>query len=253
MPFVEVWAQKIYYEGTERERFADCSTLLMIHGAGGDSGRWKMQQEFRCFSNLIAVDLPGHGRSGGEGLNTVREYATFIEQLVIDMQLENLVILGHSMGGAIALELTLNRPGLLIGLILASTGAKLRVAPEALESYKRGEYNPAFAKKAFSKNAPQELIDRFALESSQGEHSVRYGDFLACDGFDVISQVSEIKLPTLIICGDEDKMTPLKYSKFLHEKITNSSLMIISDAGHLVMQEKPQQFNQAVVQFMKSL
>jgi pimeloyl-ACP methyl ester carboxylesterase len=75
---------------------------------------------------------------------------------------------------------------------------------------------------------------------------VLYNDFLACDRFDLTREVEKINLPTLILCGDEDEMTPLKYSQFLHDRIKDSKIEILPNAGHMVMMESPQAFNEKI-------
>jgi pimeloyl-ACP methyl ester carboxylesterase len=82
---------------------------------------------------------------------------------------------------------------------------------------------------------------------------VAYGDFIACDRFDRMNDVQKITCKTLIVVGADDRMTPVKYSQYLHEKIVNSSLVVIPDAGHNVMLEKHREFNAAVEAFLDSL
>ena len=82
---------------------------------------------------------------------------------------------------------------------------------------------------------------------------VIYSDFEACDKFNVMSRLKEIKLPTLIICGLEDQVTPVKYSEYLKNNIPNSRLEIIANAGHMVMLEKPEELNERLEKFIKEL
>jgi pimeloyl-ACP methyl ester carboxylesterase len=82
---------------------------------------------------------------------------------------------------------------------------------------------------------------------------VLYGDFLACNRFDLREEVERIDLPTLVICGREDELTPVSYSEFLHRRIKGAALEIIPDAGHMVMMEAPDPFNRAVRDFVLSI
>jgi pimeloyl-ACP methyl ester carboxylesterase len=82
---------------------------------------------------------------------------------------------------------------------------------------------------------------------------VIYNDFLACNQFDIRNRLSEIKLPTLVVCGEEDQLTPVKYSKYLHEAVTGSRLVLIPRAGHMVMSEQPDPFNRALLSFLETL
>ncbi len=73
-----------------------------------------------------------------------------------------------------------------------------------------------------------------------------YRDLAACNAFDIMTRIHEIQLPTLIICGTEDRLTPVKYSQYLHDKIVSSTLHIIPDAGHYVMREQPEAVNHVI-------
>ncbi len=79
---------------------------------------------------------------------------------------------------------------------------------------------------------------------------VLYGDFLACDRFDVMNEVEKIDLPALILCGEDDQLTPVKYSQFLNNRIKSSKLEVLPSAGHMVMMEAPQAFNEKVREFI---
>jgi pimeloyl-ACP methyl ester carboxylesterase len=82
---------------------------------------------------------------------------------------------------------------------------------------------------------------------------VLLGDFEACDKFDIVERVSGIKVPTLIICGEDDKLTPVKYSEYLKANIQHSKLEIVVGAGHMVMLEKPKEFNKILDEFIKEI
>jgi pimeloyl-ACP methyl ester carboxylesterase len=81
---------------------------------------------------------------------------------------------------------------------------------------------------------------------------VVYGDFETCDKFDVMGSLDRINLPTLIICGRDDLLTPVKYSEYLRAHIRNSELRVIDDAGHMVMLEKPEEFNEILENFLRN-
>jgi pimeloyl-ACP methyl ester carboxylesterase len=81
--------------------------------------------------------------------------------------------------------------------------------------------------------------------------SILLGDMVACDGFDVTDRLSEIDCPTLVICGEEDRMTPKRYSQFLVDHIKYSRLEIISGSGHMVMQERPVEVKDSMLKFLR--
>ena len=105
---------------------------------------------------------------------------------------------------------------------------------------------------AFYRTTPKDLIDPYIEETSKIGAEVTYTDFKICDDFNVLNKLSSISIPCLIIVGKQDQLTPVKYSQFFHDKIKNSKLHIINKAGHMVMVEKPLEFNQAIKDFIKN-
>jgi pimeloyl-ACP methyl ester carboxylesterase len=83
--------------------------------------------------------------------------------------------------------------------------------------------------------------------------AVMLNDFLCCDKFDIMDRVQQIKLPTLIICGESDAMTPVKYANYLGAKIADSKVVIIPQASHLVFAQKPRVVNKAIEDFLKEI
>lgn len=225
--------------------------LVFIHGAGGNHKIWEYQTKH--FKNAIAVDLPGHGF--GEGKRTIKEYVEDVKRFCDEKDFKNIVMIGHSMGGAIAQEFALTYPEYLKALVLVGTGAKLRVSPMIFEAIEKGyDYVMELIEKfAFSDKTPMEIKTKVTEEMRKTTLEVLYGDFEACDKFDMTGRISGIKMPTLIICGEDDKLTPVKYSEYLRANIQRSKLEIVIDAGHMVMLEKPKEFNKILDQFIKEV
>ena len=103
---------------------------------------------------------------------------------------------------------------------------------------------------AFSRKARSDLIEKGVSLMLQCKAEILYGDFLACDRFDVMKEVEKIILPTLILCGDDDQLTPIKYSQFLQNRIKGSKLEVLLNAGHMVMMESSQDFNEKIRSFI---
>ncbi|MEW6661777.1 MAG: alpha/beta fold hydrolase [Bacillota bacterium] len=229
-------------------------TVVLVHGAGGSSSRWRYQ--VKALANIhspVALDLPGHGLSGGQPCDQVFLYREWVKQFVDVLGLKKIVLAGHSMGGAIALDFALTYQSYLEGLILVSTGARLRVDPARLESYQKGEYRVEWARMSYSPAAPPELVEKGVQETLTADPAVRYADFLACDRFDAMSRLSDISRPTLVICGRDDVATPVKFSQHLAEKIPGARLVLLPRAAHMVMLEKPQEVNEAILEFLQEL
>ena len=132
MPTIIVTGEKLHYQFRHEIRQADGPPLVLVHGAGGNLMHWPGELRRLPGHTVYALDLPGHGKSGGAGRAEIGAYAEVVRGFAEALGLVPFVLAGHSMGGAIALEFALRYPARLAGLILVGTGARLRVAPEIL-------------------------------------------------------------------------------------------------------------------------
>jgi pimeloyl-ACP methyl ester carboxylesterase len=229
-------------------------TILFIHGAGGGEFTWSFQKGFfeKGYSPLI-LDLPGHGETGGTGEQDIPSYTEHVHDFMKTLGLPQAFLVGHSMGGAIVQTMALRHPEVMKGLVLVGTGARLKVLPSILEGIQKNfeETVANITHLAYSRKTSPELIATGVRQLKQCRPEVLYGDFLACDRFDVRNEVTSIDLPTLILCGDEDELTPVKYSEDLHARIKGSSLEIIPGSGHMVMMESPNALNGMIRAFIE--
>ena len=216
--------------------------LVLVHGAGGDLMQWPSGLRRMAGRAVYALDLPGHGGSGGDALADVDAYAAALREWAEGLALPPFVLVGHSMGGAIALAFALRHLGRLAGLVLVSTGARLRVAPQILAGIQTDHKGTAdlLVRWMYGASADPNLLRLGARRLREVRPEVLHAGFVACDAFDRREDVARITTPTLIICGDADVMTPLKSSQYLHEQIAGSHLIVIPGAGHMAALEKPE-------------
>jgi 3-oxoadipate enol-lactonase len=217
--------------------------LLLVHGAGGTHHHWPEELRALPGRRVIALDLPGHGGSPGPSLRSVPEYARRVLALLDALAVPSAVVAGHSMGGAIAMTLALEVPSRVAALALVATGAKLRVSqavlqmtadPAALAAGAKGMADWAFG----SLGGPA-LREEFTADMLATAPGVAHGDFSACDAFDVMARLGEIRMPALVVCGAEDRLTPPKYAELLRERIPGARLELVPGAGHMVQLEAP--------------
>ncbi|TFG17687.1 MAG: alpha/beta hydrolase [Promethearchaeota archaeon] len=229
--------------------------IIFIHGSGGDASEWKNQLKLINSYSVIALDLPSHGKSDKFENLSLNLYVDVLKTLIDSLDYARIIICGHSLGGAIIQSYYFKYPEDLDALILMSTGAKLRVSPAILESLKRDyeEYLKYLNNVAFSKNTTNSIIKEYKDHSSLIGAEVTYQDFKICDNFNLFEKTQLINAPCLIISGTDDKLTPVKYSQYFHNKIPNSTLVLIENAGHMVMLEKYKQVNESIIKFVKSL
>jgi pimeloyl-ACP methyl ester carboxylesterase len=230
-------------------------SLLMVHGSGGTGLNWRPQLSGLEAANPAAVDLPGHGETPGPGLERVEDYADWLAGLIAAGPVRP-VVMGHSLGGAIAQVLALRRPELIHGLILVGTGSRLRVLPAILEGLRTQPEQTveSIIGYAYGDDPDPALVERGRREMLEVDPGVILGDFAACDAFDATDRLGEIAAPTCVIVGAEDKLTPPKYSAFLAERIPHAGEpVVIPGGGHMIYIEEPAAFNQAVSGFLAGL
>lgn len=216
-------------------------TLLCVHGSGG------LGAEFAPFlealgpdSNRAALDLPGHGATPGPGRQSVADYAAWVMDFLAAGHIRP-VLLGHSLGGSIALSVALTRPELISGLVLWGTGARLRVLPAILEGLAQDFLSTVelLVDLAYAPATDPAVKDLGRRVMAATDPPVLWGDYSACNGFDAMARLGEIVLPTLVVCGEQDRLTPPKYSQHLAGHIAGAHLALVSGAGHMLHQEQP--------------
>jgi pimeloyl-ACP methyl ester carboxylesterase len=237
----------------EKGILPDRPTLVLIHGAGSSSQAFLNQlRRLDRTMNVLALDLPGHGTTPGPGRDVISAYAHWMEEAFSSFPVTSFFLGGHSMGGAIAQELALRSWPRIRGLILIATGAELRVSTKIIAGLAS---DPAITlalinKWCFPPDADPLLIRQSLELLQQVPVQVVLNDFQACNRFDRSENVGTIPLPTLILVGERDVMTPPAFAEDLHKKIRNSELVRVPGAGHLVMLEKPREVNQVIEDFV---
>ncbi len=230
--------------------------LVLVHGAGGAGDLWAPQLEgLANVARVIAPDLPGHGPLAGRPRASVAAYAAWLLQFLDALGLGRVVLGGHSMGGAVAQTLALERPERLAGLVLVATGARLRVFARILELLRDHppEGRALVRGISYAPSTPPARVaaaDRVLRETAP---LVTLGDFLACDRFDVMARVGAIRAPTLVVAGLDDQLTPPKYARFLAAAIGGAQAVEVPAAGHFPQLEQPERVNAAIRAFLATL
>ncbi len=252
LPYLEVKDQKTYYAG---DLEAPGIPVIFCHGSGGRHHHWVYQIRGLRGEEIkpLAVDLPGHGKSEGSPLESIENYRDWLGYFAEAAGLAKFVVAGHSMGGAIALAYALEYPEQISGLILVGSGGRLRVLPALLEALKAGTVPSTFADYLYGPYTGEKLIKEGKKDIAETAASLYYTDLSACDNFDVMEELPRIDQQVLIICGSEDRLTPVKYSTYLQQKLPKAELVIIDGAGHMVMLEKPEAVNSAICAYVKTL
>lgn len=242
--------------------------VIFLHGFPFDKSMWKEQIEsLKDSCCVIALDIRGFGKSKDE--KTHLSIDLFAEDLVAFMDRRNIekaIICGLSMGGFIALNAIARFPNRFEALILCDTQCIADTAKvkekriETIEQIKRNgadSFNEVFVKSVFHSNSLKnktKLVESLrSVVFANSNRTITAGLTALAERSETCSFLSAINIPTLIICGRADEVTPLAQSEFMHEHIKNSILKIIDNAGHVSNLEQPNEFNTHLLEFLTSI
>lgn len=252
------------------------TTVVFIHGAQHDHSVWILQSRYLAHHgfSVLAIDLPGHGRSDGPALPNVGQMAEWVLRLLTACGAQRCVLVGHSMGSLIALEAAAaNADGRVVGVALLGTAAPMKVSDALLEAAKSDEA------RAFDMINAWSHTDVFARPASPGPGfsifmqnrrlmerqrvGVLLNDFLACNAYEqALDRADRLQCPALVLMGGRDLMTPPRSARALIERLTVSAqanrlpspeAVQLAGCGHALMSERPQAVLQALQAFLGRL
>lgn len=224
--------------------------LLFVHGSGCTGDVFAAQ--LRAFTGAHAPNLPGHDAPGSPA--SVGEFADFIASYIATHELDDVVLAGNSLGGAIALECALRGLPQVAGIVLLGSGARLRVAPQVLAGLEN-EFEAtatSLARLFFFEPLPQRVDEAVASMKRVGQAQT-LRDFRACDAFDAVERVGKLGVPLLALTGEEDRLTPPKFAQFFANRVAGAQARIVPRAGHLIMVERPEETNAELRAFVHQL
>jgi pimeloyl-ACP methyl ester carboxylesterase len=256
MPSVAVGQGLVHYSDfSSRARdAARWPPLLLIHGAGGSRLDWPAELRRLPRARVLTLDLPGHGRSTGPGRTDIGSYAQDVREFVNGLRLQRVVLVGHSMGGAVAQQVALSDPDLVAGLVLIATDSKLPVDPFLPQRIldEPDETIEWTIANAWGPQVPDDLPALARRRLAQMPLSVLRGDYLACQGFDVRDRLDEISAPTLVVGAAEDRMVRVSFSVTLAERMPRATLTVIKGARHMAPLEQPAEVAGAVTEWLEA-
>lgn len=232
--------------------------LLFLHDAGGNAGVWQTQVDaFGRDHSAVAFDFPGHGRSGGtESLGSIEAHAGFLGALSDVLELRPAVLVGHGMGAAVAIEAAARVPERVRALVLVGATARFEVSAETLQTWEnvmRGRSPQPFTTEAFSPKTDFAVMRQAWTEQVKTDPRVRYFDLVAWSKYDALPHLDAIRVPTLVLVGKDDAITPPAQATQLQQAIEGATLVIIEGAGHSLPLEKPAELIEAITLTMSDL
>ncbi|MBX0323426.1 alpha/beta hydrolase [Halomicroarcula sp. F13] len=234
----------------------DGPVALYVHGSGATHRVWATQYAPSGPTlPAAALDLSGHGASedvetppGGE---TLSAYAADV--VAVARAVDADVLVGNSLGGAVAQWVTLETDWRPDALVLLGTGPTLPVF-DGLREWLESDFDRAVeflhGRDRLFHDADEDLLTRSRAEMRETGRTVTRRDFLTSHRFDVTERLAEIGVPTLAVCGEHDTLTPRSYHERLASEIPAGEFAVIPDAAHLAMLERPAVFNETVRDFL---
>jgi pimeloyl-ACP methyl ester carboxylesterase len=251
--FITIDNKKYFYRVSKRSVNKE-TAVICIHGSGTDSVVWSCQlSRLSRYFKIIIPDLPAHGKSEGTPLETAVEYARWLNKFSKSLSLDSFFLMGHSFGGAIAQEFAHHYAEKLKGLILIGTGPNFRFSKIYKELYEQGiDLSQKKDIKSFllSKDVPNSFIRGYEALKKMS-NGILHDDLLAAGKFDSTSWLSSIKVPSLVLWGEHDSITPKELPVKLSDLLPVSEFKIIKNSGHVAMIEARDEFNFTVKDFIQ--
>jgi pimeloyl-ACP methyl ester carboxylesterase len=227
-------------------------TIVLLHGAGFDHSTWALHSRWFAHHgyNVLAPDLPGHGRSSGAPLATIADMADWTAALLDAAGAAKARLVGHSMGSLIALETAARHPARVSALSLIGTAATMTVGPDLLKAAEandqaaidmvsiwglgfQAELGGSLAPGLWMHSGAQRVLERC-------RPGVLFNDLSACNCYqNALAAAARITVPATFILGERDMMTPAKAGKMLAAALPNARTIMLRGAGHMMMAERP--------------
>jgi len=252
------------YAYTGSRRFdAALPTLVFVHGAANDHSVWALQSRYFAYHgrNVFAVDLPGHGRSGGEVPVSVEAAAEWLVALLDTLHLAQAGLVGHSLGALIVLEAAARHPHRATQIALLGPAVPMPVAEVLLDAARTNDHLACELITGWSFSAGHQLggnpfpgvwMRGNALRlMERSRPGVLYTDLAACNHYaGGLSAAASVRCPTLLLLGQRDLMAPAKNATALAAALADSRVVTVPDCGHSLMTEAPDAVLDALRDFL---
>ena len=239
--------------------------IVFVHGGAQDHSVWILQSRYLAHHGygVLAVDLPGHGRSGGAPLASIEHMADWLVALLDAARVSAAALVGHSMGSLVALECAAKYPQRVGRIALIGTAFPMSVSPDLLEATRSDEAEAQRMINVWSHAAyahypgnpgPGSWVSGGSLRLMQRQkRGTLHADFAACNAYAAgTERAARVKCPALFLLGARDAMTPARSGRELAKALPQSTVRTLSDSGHNLMGEKPDEVLDALVEFLRA-
>ena len=259
----EIDGSEVYASTGGRDHKDGNPWLIFLHGSGGSHLVWSQQTRSFAYGgyNVLAPDFPGHNLSGGEPLKSIGAQADWIAAVMDQLSIKSAVLVGHSQGGLVCLDLSAKRPELIEKIVFVATAAAIPVNSALIETAEKQEPRARESMTLWGFGPVAHKFDNTVPGFSHIGNGLRVmdlnktgalsTDLRACNDYqDGINAAQAVSCPTICVLAGKDRMTPLKFGKQLAEALPKNTLHIIKDSGHMLQLEFPGELNEKVREFL---
>ena len=229
-------------------------TLVAVHGSADNHHVYDALIDALDGWERYAINLPGRAGTDGPPLTDVSQMEAFVDDFVRDEVEGDYWLLGHSLGGAVAIEHALRAPPRLRGVVLLATGARLRVHPMILKLFQQvrqsGTKIPPLPPGLYEAGADSATVDKASKDRELTPIETGEADWRAANGFDRMQDLGNIQVPALIVAGTNDALTPSKYAAYMAANIPKNELHVIDGAGHMLVMERAEQIARWITEYV---
>lgn len=250
---------KVYAATGGRDFDPTLPAVVFVHGAALDHTVWALQSRYFAHHGraVLALDLPGHGRSEGPLLPTLKEMARWVVKVLDAAGLEQAALVGHSLGATIVLETAGQFPERVSGLVLIGIAEGTHVSPDLLGAAKANEHlgldlivgwgHGREAHVGGCQVPGMWMIGSGIRLMERSGPDVLYTDLNSTSDYDQGGEAAaKVRCPTLLLLGANDVMTPVKSASVLAEKIPGARTVVLDYTGHMLMAERPNEVTDAL-------
>lgn len=260
---ITVNEKRAYLATGNREIDPALETVLFVHGAGQDHTIWVLPTRYfaRHERNVIAIDLPGHGRSEGPPLQSIEAMATWVLSVLDELDCSSAAVVGHSMGSLVALECAAQASARVRAIALVGTAVPMPVSDQLLETSAANDHaalemlalwgHSAAAHLGGSPNPGMWMLGGGLRLLERAAPGVVHADLNACNAYKTgLDQAERVDCPALLILGGRDAMTPTRATKALAAALSHSESVILEGSGHALLSERPDEVLDALIRIV---
>ena len=261
---VAIWGNDVHVATGGRVHKKGLPFVVFLHGAGNSHLTWISQTRALAYDgyNVIAPDMPGHNLSKGDPIESIEAQADWYIELLNALNCKGAVLVGHSQGGIIAMEIAKKAPELVSGIGFVATAAAISVNDMLINMAETKQQRAISSMTSWGLGPEAHMHEN----TWPGASNVTYGlevmelnrqealprDLKACAAYDKgLATAANLNIPTICIFAEKDKMTPVKFGKALADALPQNEMHIIANSGHTLPSEKPREVNALLRSFLK--